>query len=64
MGIILQWPIVGSVGLGLLIGTGLMQALDDPEADEPLAAPLRMIIGYAVGAIFGLLLYSAGGVWN
>jgi len=64
LGIIFQAREVGSIGLALILGTALTAALDDPEADEPLAFVLRLTIGAAVGIIFGLVLYAARGVWN
>jgi len=63
-GIIFQAREIGSAGLAILLGAALTEALDDPETDEPLAFALRLIIGAAVGIIFGLIIYSARGVWN
>ena len=64
IGIIFNSRILGCLGFAFLIGTALTAALDDPETEEPLGLPIRITIGFAMGVIFGLILFAAGDVWN
>lgn len=54
---------LGSVGIGLLIGTAIMDTLDDPEAEEPIPLWFRAIVGYGCGIIFGAVTYLLPRVW-